>query len=125
VHGQIGSWVKYGFDPQERQLIAALRRGDDEGGERERALYIDGATGSENETPIPLGDYRRFYAQLRDVLHGAGPNPVPPAQALAVTAVVETAVRSSSERRVLPLPLTVSETAISRRELEMERATLR
>ena len=109
VHGRIGSWVKYGFDPQEKQLIAALRRGDDQGGERERALYIDGATGTENETPIPPGDYGRFYAQLRDALNGAGPNPVPPAQALAVTAVVETAVRSSSEQRALPLPLTVSE----------------
>jgi len=109
VHGHIASWVKYGTDPQERQLIAALRPGDAASGERECALHIDGATGSESETPIPPGDYGRFYAQLRDALNGAGDNPVPPAQALAVTAVVETAIRSSSEGRALPLPLTASE----------------
>jgi len=109
VHGQIASWVKYGFDPQERQLVAALRRGDDGGGEREHAMYIDAVTDSHNETPIRHGDYGQFYTQLRDALNGAGPNPVPPAQALAVTAVVETAVRSSAERRAVPLPLTVSE----------------
>ena len=109
VHGQIASWVKYGFDPQERQLIAASRRGDDSGGEREHAMYIDAVTDSQNETPIRHGDYGQFYSQLRDALNGAGPNPVPPSQALAVTAVVETAVRSSAERRAVPLPLTVSE----------------
>ena len=56
----------------ERQLIAALRPGDAAGGEREGALHIDGATGRESETPIPPGDYGRFYAQLRDALNGAG-----------------------------------------------------
>jgi predicted dehydrogenase len=106
VHGQSGSWVKYGVDPQEQQLMAALRPGGDAGGERERAIYVDGATAAENETPIPAGDYRRFYAQLRDAVHGAGSNPVPAAQALAVTAVVETARRSAAEGRALPLPLT-------------------
>jgi len=106
VHGQNGSWVKYGLDPQEQQLIAALRPGHEAVGERERAIHIDGATGVENETPIPAGDYRRFYVQLRDAVDGTGSNPVPPAQALAVTAVVETARRSAAEGRALPLPLT-------------------
>ena len=75
----------------------------------EHALHIDAVTGRQNETAIPNGDYGQFYTQLRDALNGAGPNPVRPSQALAVTAVVETAVRSSSERRAMPLPLTASE----------------
>ena len=106
--GDGGSWVKYGLDPQEAQLNAAL--GVSQGGtaERERALQIDGATGVERETPIPSGDYLRFYVLLRDALDG-GPNPVPPAQALVVTAVIEAAIRSSAERRAVSLPLTDAE----------------
>jgi hypothetical protein len=59
--------------------------------------------------PIPRGDYTQFYAQLRDAVQGVGVNPVPPEQALAVTAVVETAIRSSIEGRGLALPLTEAE----------------
>ena len=109
VHGEIGSWVKYGFDPQERRLVDALQPSSATAGDRERAIYVDGTTGVERETPIPAGDYTQFYAQLRDALEGTGGNPVPPAQALAVMAVVEAAIRSSSEGRALPVPLTDAE----------------
>ena len=108
VLGDSGSWVKYGLDPQEAQLNAAL--GVSQGGtaEREHALQVDGATGVERETPIPSGDYLQFYALVRDALDG-GPNPVPPAQALVVTAVIEAAIRSAAERRAVSLPLTDAE----------------
>jgi predicted dehydrogenase len=110
VHGRAGSWIKYGFDVQERQLLAALTpEGARSAPDRERAVLIDGASGMEHETPIPRGEYRQFYVQLRDALLGAGPNPVPPEQALAVMAVVETAIRSSTEGRALTLPLTEAE----------------
>jgi len=109
VHGDGGSWVKYGLDPQEARLNAALGLSEGRAAEREHALQIDGATGVERETPIPSGDYLQFYAQLRDALDGAGPNPVPPAQALVVTAVIEAAIRSAAERRALPLPLSDAE----------------
>jgi predicted dehydrogenase len=114
VHGQSGTWIKYGLDAQERQLIARLQPGGGDGGgggngERERALIVDGATGSEEEIPIPRGDYGQFYSQIRDALQGAGGNPVPPAQAVAVAAVIETAIRSAAEGRALTLPLTDAE----------------
>jgi predicted dehydrogenase len=110
VHGGAGSWIKYGFDAQERQMVAALAPDDpgpaDSG---EHAMLVDGVSGSEIETPIPGGDYRQFYLQLRDAVNGVGRNPVPPEQALPITAVVETAIRSSAERRALTLPLTEAE----------------
>ena len=114
VHGERGSWVKYGVDAQERQLLAALQSsGADTAAsappERERAVRVDGATGEEQETPIPKGQYAAFYAQVRDALNGAGPNPVPKPQALAVTAVVEAAVRSSGDRCAATVALTDSE----------------
>jgi hypothetical protein len=61
------------------------------------------------QTAIPPGDYRRFYVRLRDAILGAGSNPVPPEQAVAVTAVVETAIRSSTEGHTCTLPLTAQE----------------
>jgi predicted dehydrogenase len=113
VHGQNGSWIKYGLDAQERQLIARLQPGDGgEGGDRERALFTDGATGTEEETSIPRGDYGQFYSQIRDAVLGAGSNPVPPPQAIAVTAVIETAIRSASEGRTLTLALTQAESRL-------------
>jgi predicted dehydrogenase len=110
VHGQTGSWIKYEVDAQERQLIAALT--PDAAGpaaDRERAVLVDGVSGTQTEMPILPGDYRGFYLQLRDALLGHGANPVPPEQALAVIAVVETAIRSSVEGRALTLPLTEAE----------------
>jgi predicted dehydrogenase len=102
VHGRAGSWIKYGLDRQERDLIAALtpEPRDTEHAD-ERAVLVDGATGREKEVPVPRGDYRQFYAQLRDALLGLGGNPVPPEQALAVIAVVEAAIESSAEGRAV------------------------
>jgi predicted dehydrogenase len=116
VHGQSGSWVKYGLDAQEGHLIAALTPGTPgPAADSEHAVLVDGAGGAETATPIPRGDYRQFYMQLRDAVRGVGSNPVPPAQALAVTAVVETAIRSSAEGRSLALPLTEAEVGAFKR----------
>lgn len=110
VHGHAGTWIKYGLDGQEGQLAAALTPDAAQPvQETEHAMLVDGASRTETETPIPRGDYRQFYLQLRDALHGAGRNPVPPEQAIPVMAVVETAIRSSAEGRALSLPLTAEE----------------
>lgn len=110
VHGHAGSWIKFGLDAQERLLVAALTPGDPEAPhDGERATLVDGASGAQTQTAIPRGDYGQFYVQLRDAVRGVGSNPVPPEQALAVTAVVETALRSAAEGRALEVPLTESE----------------
>ena len=116
LHGTAASWIKGGLDPQERRLVAALTPGQDDSiDDDERAVLIDGATQSEAAWPIPRGDYRGFYRQLGEAVRGTGPNPVPPAQAIAVTAVVETAIRSSVEGRALTVPLTAEEVTAFRR----------
>jgi predicted dehydrogenase len=109
VHGSRGTWIKLGIDPQEFELSAAM--GVDLGGGApvESATLVDATTRVEIATPIPRGDYRQFYAALHDAIRGDGSNPVPPAEAIATTAVVETAARSAAEGRVLPLPLTSEE----------------
>ena len=107
--GQAGSWIKHGLDVQERQLVAALTR--EEQTDRCRRAFGAGRRGQRygERSPIPRGDYRQFYVQLRDAVHGVGSNPVPPAQVIPVIAVVETAIRSSAEGRALTLPLTDEE----------------
>ena len=115
VHGERGSWVKYGVDAQERELVEALQPSSGRSAEAfarrpiERAVHVDGATGAEQDTPIPPGNYTELYARLRDAVNGAGANPVPPAQALAVTAVVESAIRSSAACCAAPVELTTAE----------------
>lgn len=110
VHGQTGAWIKYGLDVQEAQLASGLHPGAPGWGEGgPAAILVNGANGHETEMPIPPGDWREFYARLRDALNGTGPNPVPAAQAVAVMAVLETAIQSSTEGRALPLPLTDEE----------------
>ena len=112
LHGTAASWIKYGLDRQERELNAALTPGSAGPSDGEEyAVSIDGGSGAETRSPIPRGDYRQFYTRLRDAILGSGRNPVPPAQAVAVTAVVETAIRSSAERRSLAVPLTDVEVA--------------
>jgi predicted dehydrogenase len=110
VHGQAGSWIKYGLDAQERQLIAALTPGDTgPAHDGERAVLVDGASGAQTETAISPGDYRQFYLQLRDAVLGVASNPVRPEQVIPVIAVLEAAIRSSAEGRSLTLPLTEAE----------------
>jgi predicted dehydrogenase len=117
VHGHSGSWIKHGVDAQERRLVAALTPGDTGStGTAERAELTEGATGAKRETPIPPGDYGRFYVKLVDAVRGDAANPVPPEQALPVVAVVETAIRSAAEGRALPLPLTGAEVVSFRQQ---------
>ena len=88
MHGDAGSWISYGVDGQERRLIAALTPDAvDAPSDDERAVSIDGISGTEREMPIARGDYRQFYVELAAAVRGAASNPVPLDQALAVVAV--------------------------------------
>jgi predicted dehydrogenase len=111
VHGSRGSWIKLGVDPQESQL-AALMGVDGGASPVESATFVDGTTRVERATAIPRGDYRQFYKAFAAAIRGEGSNPVPPAQAIATTAIVETAARSAAEGRVLALPLTAEERTV-------------
>jgi predicted dehydrogenase len=110
VHGTKGSAVKQRPDPQEAQLIAGLRPGDARWGVDDDALQVHDANGV-HQRATPRGDQAQYYALLRDAVLGAGDNPVPPAQALAVMAVLEAAAASSTQGRTLTLALTAEERA--------------
>ncbi len=96
VHGDKGSMVKRGADPQEHQLLAGMAPGAPGWGEDADPMSVFDAVGDERVVPAQAGDQRRFYAELLTALHGEGPNPVSPDEALAVMVIVEAAVRSSA-----------------------------
>jgi predicted dehydrogenase len=119
MHGTRGSWLKYGMDVQEQQLIGGLVPGQPGWGEDPRpGLFYDGSNNQPLEIPLPKGDQRQYYRGIRDAILEQASNPVPPAQAVAVMAVLETAIKSSEKGQVLQLPLTKPERAAWDQSLE-------
>lgn len=105
VHGTAGAYVKYGLDPQEDALKAGARPPAPGWGvdQRPGALTLWSADSPETrELPSLPGDYPAYYAAVRDAILGAGPNPVPPEQAIAVMRLLELGRQSAEERRELP-----------------------
>ena len=112
LHGTAGSLVKAGVDVQEAQLRAGILPGDlDWGIDLDGATFFDGATAEVEVVAAEDGDYRRYYEGVRDAILGVGANPVPPAQAIAVMAVIAAGEESAALGRSMPLPLTEAEFA--------------
>lgn len=111
VHGTLGSLVKRRIDPQEAQLIAGVRPGDAGWGEDADALVFHDGQGDTQHWPAPRGDQSRYYAAFAEAVRGQGANPVTPAQALAVMAVIEAAMASSAQGKAVPLAWTHMEAA--------------
>ena len=104
VHGTRASYVKHGFDPQEAALRAGGRPVGDWGRDpRDGVLKL--ADGSERIVPSEHGDYRRYYAGVRDAIRGAGPLPVTAAEGLAVMEVLECGERSAATRSEIPFEI--------------------
>jgi predicted dehydrogenase len=111
IHGTQASWVKYGADLQERQLVAGTPAPNSPGfgDDPDPAILFDGATGERTEFAMPPADQTGYYIGVRDAILGRSPLPVSPESAIAVMAVLETTFASGKEGRVLPLPLTEAE----------------
>lgn len=105
VHGTAGSYLKLGLDPQEEALKSGQRPGDAAWGVDPAPgtlVMADGELRHVSRYPGERGDYRRYYAAVRDAILGVGVNPVPANEALAVMSLLELGARSASERREIP-----------------------
>lgn len=103
IHGELASFVKHGLDPQEGFLRDGGDAGDPRlGVEREDqygALMFGGDT-ARQETRVPeRGDYRRFYAGVREAIASGAPPPVKAAEAIAGLRLIGLARRSAREGR--------------------------
>lgn len=111
AHGTAGSWVRHGLDVQEEQLKAGVAPGDTEWAKDARPVRLHRGEGEIIELPVARGRYEVFYGAVAEAICGHGSNPVPPAQAVATMAVLETVVAAAGLGRMLPLPLTEAECA--------------
>jgi scyllo-inositol 2-dehydrogenase (NADP+) len=104
LRGTRGNYWKWGLDPQEAALSQITRIPPGPWGEEPPANWgslnvdVDGGMVTCPVAPIP-GDYRLFYAQVRDALEGKAPPPVAPLDAWRTARLLEWAELSAMERR--------------------------
>jgi scyllo-inositol 2-dehydrogenase (NADP+) len=102
INGTAGSFLKTALDPQEEPLRRGIAPGGPGWGEDPEAhwgtLYLasDTAPGGRKVRTEP-GDYREFYANVRDAMLGKAELAVKPEQALDVIRVIELAFESGRE----------------------------
>jgi predicted dehydrogenase len=107
IHGTKGSFVKYGMDPQEARLRGEnVPRGTDWGADwGEEAEELWGTLSLVDEASLRVktdrGDYRGFYANVRDAMEKKASLDVTPEQALSTMRAVVLAHKSSRERRTV------------------------
>jgi scyllo-inositol 2-dehydrogenase (NADP+) len=106
LHGDRGSFVKWGLDPQEAALRAGLRPGDPGWGSEppDRHGTLTGeAAGLELRGRLATvpGAYQEFYAAMAAAVAGEGPVPVAAEEARDTIMVIEAALRSGREGRVV------------------------
>jgi predicted dehydrogenase len=103
IQGTAGGYLKYGLDPQED----TLKRGETpsselwgyEAPERWGTLFqAHGDSFVEEQLPTEPGDYRQYYANVRDAILGKAPLAVTPESALNVMRALELAGESSRKR---------------------------
>ncbi|MCF7220682.1 oxidoreductase [Marilutibacter chinensis] len=109
LHGTGGSVVKPAADQQEAQLLAGVRPGDGEWGLDPDPLLLHDGSGTTRRIDAPRGDQSRYYAAVAGAVRGQAPNPVSPAQAVAVMAVLEAAIASAESGQAIAPALTDAE----------------
>jgi len=103
VHGTGGTLIKQELDPQEAQSVAGLRPGDAAWGLDPDPLVHHDGEGGVQTIPAPRGSQERFYAMMAQACLGAGPAPAGLDEILAVQEVIEAALVSADEGRVVAL----------------------
>jgi predicted dehydrogenase len=107
LRGNKGNYWKLCLDPQEAALTKITQIDDPAWGQELPANWgtlhidVDGAMVTRPIEPIP-GDYRLYYAGVRDALLGKAPAPVDAVAAWRIARLLEWAAESSEQRREVP-----------------------
>ena len=113
IHGTHGSFKKHGLDPQEPALVAGAkvpRMGEgvwlQEGEEAFGTLTVapvpaEPGTLMASKVKTEVGDYRLYYANVREAITGAAKLVVPPEEGFTVIRLLELARVSSREGRTV------------------------
>lgn len=108
VHGMKGSFLQHRSDLQEQQLLAGVTPSLE--GWCPTPAMADGILHTEidgkevrKEMFSTPGNYMGYYDDLHRALEKKGPNPVPPEEAIQTIKIIEAALQSSAEGRVIHL----------------------
>lgn len=99
VHGSLGSFTKYGLDPQEQQLKDGLDLSSPEFGRDPLQATLTASDGQRESVSGVEGDYRAFYERMADAILTGSPPPVEPGEAREVMHVIELAKQSARQGR--------------------------
>jgi predicted dehydrogenase len=116
VNGTLGSYVKFGLDPQEAALLGGARP-EEMGSPAPWLPDAEAGWGTltvatQATEPIKLersklasevGDYRTFYANVRDAIRGEASLVVSPEDGYRTIQLLELALQSSGQGRTLPV----------------------
>lgn len=108
LHGDQGSFVKYGLDPQEQAMKEGIRPGSPGWGEEQPdkwgylTTYQHGLSIQGRIRTLP-GNYPAFYDQMYKAIRLGEPLPVTAEEGLNVVRVIEAAFRSHHEQRAILL----------------------
>lgn len=104
LRGTGGGYLKFGVDPQEAALNKITRIEDSAWGQEPAVSWgvlhqsVEGATVSRPVATL-AGDYRHYYAAVRDAVRGKVPAPVAAVDAWRTAQVLDWAAESSAQRR--------------------------
>jgi predicted dehydrogenase len=107
LNGTQGTFRKFGMDCQEAHLLAgdvfSSRPWGVEGPEHWGTLTLDeGGEAVSTRIPTEAGDYRGYYINVRDAMHGNAALEVTPLQAWRTMRVLEMAVESNRTGNTVP-----------------------
>jgi scyllo-inositol 2-dehydrogenase (NADP+) len=99
LNGTLGTYTKYGMDPQEDALKAGHQPGSPGWGQEPESRWGTLTLSEEagivrRAIPTEAGDYREFYANVRDAILGKAPLAVTAEQATSVIRLLELAHES-------------------------------
>jgi len=108
LHGVNGSFIKYGLDPQEEALKSGGVPSDVNWGEDPESLWgiLNSDVGGfhfRGKVETIAGNYGLFYDNLYNVLRNNSELFVKAEEALNVIRIIEAALKSSKERRMVTL----------------------
>ncbi|MDF2723851.1 MAG: putative dehydrogenase [Paenibacillus sp.] len=106
LHGTLGSFVKYGLDPQEKALINGGTPLEPDWGAEPEALWgtlntsVGGLQFTGRIRTIP-GSYASYFQNVHDAITGKAELAVKPEQARMAVRLIELGMKSSDERRTI------------------------
>ena len=110
LHGTEGSFVKYGFDPQEEALKRGFIPSESNWGNEPREQWGTlitqvGGLDLEGQVKTIAGCYQSFYQNIVDVVSGRAELAVKPEEARNTIRIIELAIESSGQKRTIHFSL--------------------